>query len=128
MPQFPRSFSLASLLLILPTLTGCLTWRTVNRPVPEAVQSLSGKHFRVGLVSGLRFEVDSGVVRLDSLVVWHPKGDGSPRSFPLSEVRVVQAKKFNLAKPLLAFGVVTGITAVAWAITCSSESDPVFCG
>ncbi len=76
MPRFPRIVSLAVLLLMLPTLTGCSNWRTVNQPVPEVVNAHPRTPLRVRLVDGTRFDADSGTVKSDSLVVWIPP---SPR-------------------------------------------------
>ncbi len=121
MTRFPPCSGRCILLvLILLSATGCHSWRTVNRPVPEAVEARSGKKFRVGVVGGLLFEVDSGYVRLDTLVVWRPHSDGTPQSFPLTDVIAIQDRKVNLIKTVL---VVTVVTTLPLAIAYASAWD-----
>ncbi len=78
MPRFPRSFHLAALVLILPTLTGCASWQTVNQPVPEVVEAYPGKRVRIELSNGVVFSADSARIRSDSLVAWHESGSMVP--------------------------------------------------
>ncbi len=66
------------LVLVMPASTGCYKW-VPTQPSPEVVESQTGRKLRVQLLDGELFEADSGVVRLDTLIVWRWPTDGSSR-------------------------------------------------
>ncbi len=140
MPHFPRFFTLAVLVLILPTLTGCSNWRTIDQPVPEIVEAHPGTPLRVALIDGTRFDADSGTVKSDSLVVWIPPSprfvrdpttgddvlqESQVQSIPLLNVSAIQVRNPSSNKGAVAGGVIAGAIAIALVILLvSQEREP----
>ncbi len=118
MPRFPRSFHLAALVLILPTLTGCTSWQTVDQPVPEVVEAYPGKRVRIELSNGVVFSADSASIRSDSLVAWHESGSMVPvvEIHPLVKIRTIEVRRSDRVNTIYAIAGVALLVTVVYVV------------
>jgi len=125
MPCFSRLFRLAVLILMLPSMTGCGHWTTVDQPVPVVVNNHPGTPLRITLLEGVPFDADSGLVRLDSLVAWRTPdplfvtdlatGERVRRGPKIQIIALTEIRRVHVRSPGpdgLVFGVIVGVAAV----------------
>jgi len=127
-PRFPRVFSLALLILILPSLTGCHSWHTMGQPVPEVIMAHPGVPLRVGLADGTLLEVDSARINSDSVVVWRPPR-GSHEYIAADSVQGVQVRRPERIRTVTILGglVLVGVAVAAMVSFACSDSCFPFC-
>jgi hypothetical protein len=102
--------------LVLASLTGCMTWRSV----PDAMYRPAGHEtvgsVRIVLTDGSRHSLRGVVARTDSVVGFE---SGQRRAFPHTQVTRIDQRDFQLGRTLLLVGsalVLTYVAATAIAI------------
>jgi len=94
--------------VLLPSVSGCTTYRLENRPIAEVLRDREPESVRVVVGDNRTVEVFQPVIVDDSLR-GHPRAAAVERiAFPLSSVRSVAIKRFNLGKTLLFVAAVGG--------------------